>query len=351
MGLAYSDTTFNVSRDNFLFGSAYVNTTGFLPFFPGSEFWIGRNSLPHYEIQMLDWKSQVGQTAGGVGVEGISTAAGFVDFSLSREDVDLLNVDYLKNGAKPKQVNTNTIELRWRDIPVWENAKFSLHGKYAFANQSDDVKDAQSSGDYYKLKDSYLALAMLRHDFSDGGWNEFTLQAADNSIASAFALINDSNPSYGFRGNYAGDKGGTAYRVISQGENYITPRVIVAHALSFADGEGIFDVDKNQSDTDFWSFNSAVRPAYIWNDFNQTGVELGYFKQVNTHNHIEAQEQGYKTTLFHTLKVGKSMLNSRPEIRFYSTYINSVDNEISKFKFNDNNHDQLSFGVQAEVWW
>ena len=63
------------------------------------------------------------------------------------------------------------------------------------------------------------------------------------------------------------------------------------------------------------------------------------------------KESAYKTTLYHALKVGPSLLGSRPEIRFYGTYINILDNELSQFKFNDNSKDEFMFGVQAEVWW
>ena len=62
-------------------------------------------------------------------------------------------------------------------------------------------------------------------------------------------------------------------------------------------------------------------------------------------------ESAYKTTLWHALKVGESILGSRPEIRFYGTYINILDNELSNFKFNENSKDEFMAGIQAEVWW
>ncbi|WP_179714491.1 carbohydrate porin, partial [Escherichia coli] len=47
----------------------------------------------------------------------------------------------------------------------------------------------------------------------------------------------------------------------------------------------------------------------------------------------------------------KPILGSRPEIRFYGTYINILDNELSNFKFNENSKDEFMAGIQAEVWW
>ncbi|MCV8296413.1 carbohydrate porin, partial [Escherichia coli] len=55
--------------------------------------------------------------------------------------------------------------------------------------------------------------------------------------------------------------------------------------------------------------------------------------------------------LFHTFKVNTSMLTSRPEIRFYATYIKALENELDGFTFEDNKDDQFAVGAQAEIWW
>ncbi|WP_241221421.1 carbohydrate porin, partial [Escherichia coli] len=53
----------------------------------------------------------------------------------------------------------------------------------------------------------------------------------------------------------------------------------------------------------------------------------------------------------HHLKVNTSMLTSRPEIRFYATYIKALENELDGFTFEDNKDDQFAVGAQAEIWW
>ncbi|MDW4710930.1 carbohydrate porin, partial [Escherichia coli] len=79
---------------------------------------------------------------------------------------------------------------------------------------------------------------------------------------------------------------------------------------------------------------------------------LGYFTQQNKDaNSNKFNESGYKTTLFHTFKVNTSMLTSRPEIRFYATYIKALENELDGFTFEDNKDDQFAVGAQAEIWW
>lgn len=96
---------------------------------------------------------------------------------------------------------------------------------------------------------------------------------------------------------------------------------------------------------------AVLRPGYIWDQFNQTGVELGYFNQTNRVDGKSYDESGYKLTMYHAFKVATSILRSRPEIRFYTTYMKALDNEITNFSFDGEKNDQLSFGVQAEIWW
>ncbi|MDP0726256.1 carbohydrate porin, partial [Klebsiella pneumoniae] len=65
---------------------------------------------------------------------------------------------------------------------------------------------------------------------------------------------------------------------------------------------------------------------------------------------------GYKTTLLHTFKVNTSMLTSRPEFRFYATYIKAKDIDLDKADNNttsilvDGKNDQFDEGAQAEFW-
>lgn len=125
----------------------------------------------------------------------------------------------------------------------------------------------------------------------------------------------------------------------------------MANAIVYSFGNDIYSYETG-AHSDFESIRAVVRPAYIWDQYNQTGVELGYFTQQNKDaNSNKFNESGYKTTLFHTFKVNTSMLTSRPEIRFYSTYIKALENELDGFTFEDNKDDQFAVGAQAEIWW
>ncbi|HBN1810968.1 TPA: carbohydrate porin [Escherichia coli] len=313
VGQQYSTGWFgdNAGGENFMqFSDMYVTTKGFLPFAPEADFWVGKHGAPKIEIQMLDWKTQRTDAAAGVGLENWKVGPGKIDIALVREDVD----DYDRSLQNKQQINTNTIDLRYKDIPLWDKATLMVSGRYVSANESASEKDNQDNNGYYDWKDTWMFGTSLTQKFDKGGFNEFSFLVANNSIASNFGRYAGASPFTTFNGRYYGDHTG-------------------AHS-------------------DFESIRAVVRPAYIWDQYNQTGVELGYFTQQNKDaNSNKYNESGYKTTLFHTFKVNTSMLTSRPEIRFYTTYIKALENELDGFTFEDNKDDQFAVGAQAEIWW
>ena len=347
---------FNTQDDNIMqFSDIYLETTGFVPFFPEAKLWVGKHSLPYNEIQMLDWKTQKTPAGGGIGIENLKVGVGALDLALVRADVNVRNGKKEVIGTdsegneltqyKKEEVDLNEIEIRYRDIPLWNDATLGVNARYSAPNKS-KIQDSVS------VKNAWLASLVLRQNQFFGGFNQFTLQTATNSVASHFANINTNNPEFAANADndYIGTHtGGKAYRLVSEGEAYLSDNVIVAHALALTTGNDVYSYDLNLPHTDFSSFKSAIRPAYIWDNYNQSGVEIGYFKQKNKAGNKTYREEGYKTTLYHSFKVGKSILSSRPDIRFYVSYIESLQNDISKFDFNGKDH-QLSFGVQTEVW-
>ncbi|MWP46005.1 carbohydrate porin [Gilliamella sp. Pas-s27] len=346
---------FNTQDDNIMqFSDIYLETKGFVPSFPDVKLWVGKHSLPYNEIQMLDWKTQKTPAGGGIGIENLNIGIGTFDLALVRADVNVKNKkEIIKNDSngnkftqyKKEEVDLNQLEIRYRDIPLWRNATFGVNARYSAPNKS-KIQNSVS------IKNAWLGSFVLRQNEFFGGFNQFTLQTATNSVASQLANINTNNPEFASNSDndYIGlHTGGKAYRLVSEGEAYLSDNIIVAHALALTSGNDVYSYDLNLPHSDFKSFKSAIRPAYIWDTYNQSGVELGYFRQKNKVKSKTYVEEGYKTTLYHSFKVGKSILSSRPDIRFYVSYIEALQNDISKFYFNGKDH-QISFGVQTEVW-
>lgn len=347
---------FNTQDDNIMqFSDIYLSTKGFVPGFPEAKLWVGKHSLPYNEIQMLDWKTQKAPAGGGVGIENLKVGIGSLDLALVRADVNIKTVERSidSNGTviektKKNDIDLNEIEARYHHIPLWENANLGVNVRYSAPNKSD-------LQDQFSVKNAWLGSLILRQNEFFGGFHQLTLQTATNSVAAQFANINTNNPEFAANSDndYIGKHSGKAYRLVSEGEAYLADKVIMAHAVALTTGKDVHSYDLQLDNIDFTSFKSAFRPAYIWDTYNQSGVEIGYFKQKNKIHGSSYVEEGYKTTLYHSFKVGESILTSRPDIRFYLTYIKSKQNEISnkneKNDFNGKDH-QISFGVQTEVW-
>ena len=351
VGQSYSAGWFgdNSTNENYLqFSDIYLTTTGFLPFAPEADMWVGKHQLPKYEVQMLDWKTQRTDSSGGAGIENMKLGSGKLDIALLREDID----QYDRSLSHSQKLNTNTVDVRYKAIPLWDKAELMVNGRYAMANSTDTQKENVNDNGYYKWKDTWMFGTALTQKFKNGGYNEFSFLMANNSLASSFARYSGSSPYIAFNGRYYGDHtNGTAIRLVSQGETYLRDDVIVANALVYSRGEDVYSYETG-AHSDFTSYRAVVRPAYIWDKYNQTGVELAYFNQQNKNQYgTKFKEAGYKTTLYHTLKVNTSMLTSRPEIRFYGTYIHALDNELDNFSFADEKNNQFAAGIQAEVWW
>ncbi|CAG8998537.1 MAG: Cryptic outer membrane porin BglH [Candidatus Celerinatantimonas neptuna] len=340
------------NNDSYLqFSDMYVQAKGFIPWLPGSSLWVGRHYLKSYEIQMLDWKSYKTNAGGGVGLENVKLPVGYLNMALLRQDFDYIDKTGADNGIN---LNTNTVDFRYKAIPLWADLHLELDSKYQFANKSRAVRTAENSGNYYSVHNAYIVTGIVHQPLKHDGFNEYTLQYATNSIASNFANITGANPNFGVSVNdYKGEHtDGHAWRIISQGEMYFFHQNMeMAHAFVYAQGHDLYSYAQSAAHMDFKSARAVIRPAYIWDQYNQTGVELGYFNQTNTVNHKNYHESGYKVTLFHSFKVATSMLRSRPDLRFYTTYMKVLDNDIDSQQFDGNKDHQLSFGAQAEIWW
>ncbi len=129
------------------------------------------------------------------------------------------------------------------------------------------------------MKDSWMLTSVLRQNLQRDTFNEFTLQVANNSYASSFASFSDASNTMAHGRYYYGDHtNGIAWRLISQGEMYLTDNIIMANALVYSHGEDVYSYESG-AHSDFDSIRTVIRPAWIWNTWNQTGLELGWFKE------------------------------------------------------------------------
>lgn len=127
---------------------------------------------------MLDWKTLTTDVAAGVGIENWALGVGLFDMSLSRDDVDVYSRDFTRTS----QMNTNSVDVRYRNIPLWDDATLSLMAKYSAPNKTDQQQDNENDDSYFEMKDSWMLTSVLRQNLQRDTFNEFTLQVANNSM-------------------------------------------------------------------------------------------------------------------------------------------------------------------------
>lgn len=331
--------------ESFTFSDMYLSTKGLIKDNPSAEFWVGKHGLPVKAIKLFDWKYLHNSIGAGIGLQNYKLDKGNFNIALSRYDYSVYKTDI----SGTTKVNTNSVQTRWNDIPVADDLSLDLFADYVLANKSDDVKELEDAGTLFTLKDSGMIGGALKKKYADGSFNEFVVQAANNGMASNMARIHGANPILAHGGNYLGEQsGGSLVRFVTQGENFVGDHFGIAHAAAVATSSDIVDPETWSAHSDIDYFRAAIRPAYIWANNNQTGVELGYFKQESKTDGETLTESGFKTTLYHALKFGKS-INTTPEIRFYASYLKALDNELDNVVFAGGQDHEIQFGVTADV--
>ncbi|WP_333894234.1 carbohydrate porin [Atlantibacter hermannii] len=345
--LGSSNNNFAKSEGNDIsFGKMYLETKGLVPNHPEALFWVGRNQLPAKEILMFDWKYAYTAEGGGAGIQNLKVGPGTLDLAVGRNDYKVFKTTL--NGST--NVATNTLQMRYNNINIAPDLTLGFHGDYTMANPSDTQKQRAADGEIFDLKNAFLAGTALKKTESDKSFNELVLQVANNGMATNMSRIHGANPYLGHSDNYFGEQsGGVLYRAVTQGENFIGDHFGIVHAVALGKASDIVDPETFAPHSDITFIRSAIRPAYIWENYNQTGVELGYFKQDSKQYGETLTESGYKTTFFHSIRFEKSSFGLLPEIRFYATYLKAIHNQLDNVVFSDNKDDQWKFGISANV--
>lgn len=337
----------------------YVTAKGYIAAAPEATVWIGKRAFETHEIQQLDWKA-VKSSGNGVGVEGIKAGPGKLAFSIKRADANSSSWNtttttptYDANGAvsgytedtssNSTKYNVNYFDIRYAKLPFVSDATVELIGQYAMVDKNDTQEALEAAGTIAKAENSFIPTMIITKPVGKG-YNETYFQYTTKRFANNLvALGYNDTLSTGFDNDYSDAK---AFRFINTGETYLTDDVVMQHSITYATGS---DITPTLEKTN--AFSVVARPAYIWNANHKTALEMGWFKQTNTVSGEDKVEQGKKVTLAQVITAGPGIF-ARPELRFYTTYMDVDKYEISgSAPFNDGKDSQLSFGVQVEAWW
>ena len=234
------------------------------------------------------------------------------------------------------KVRLNVFDTRY-SLPVWDGATLQVGATYLRALRDKNGEAGHMSWtDTNEVRDAFNFTLELGQGFS-AGWNKTVVQSFSGSSADCAWSTTADVKGKAFTGQ--------GYRLLNFGETHFTDNLGMFHQFTAAYSSS------NKYDNKR-TLGLVVRPYYKLTKMTKVLAELGaYVERTKAEDGSHVTEGGQKATLAYAISPDASNFWSRPEIRFYVSYINVTD----KNKEFDNlgkktGHDTV-FGAQVEAWW
>lgn len=305
-----------------------------LPNHPEATLWIGKRFYQRKDIHILDLY-YLNDSGNGFGIENYAMGPGKLSFAW----IDGARKPALgKNDAKGEPVvQTEKLDLRYQDIPLWENAKLNLaymYGRADLTDIQDESGESEQTGNLFSLE--------LEHQIGSAK-NTFVAQYGRDALAGS-VFNNSDGTTVDTYNDWSGDLE-SAYRVIYFGQASFADKVDVAYSALYASGDTVSD---GAIETSPSRFSIVTRPSYYWNSLTRTTLELGYSKaQMSTDS--ESQDLS-KIVLAQEITPDVGLM-TRPSLRIYvGSFFGDIAKSVRSAK-DDGDDGELRFGAQMEAWW
>ncbi len=363
----------------------YASVKGIMDWDKDASVWIGKRFYRREDIHITD-KYYHDVSGNGAGIENVALGSGKLSVAWLRND-DGLNYEenfdssIYKVTGKPSKVALHYFDVEY-DFPVWDGANMEIRNTYMLPK-----KDTDNSWYTAETKGTNNLMIELNQGYSLG-WNKTVLQYQYGPQAGMNV--------FGFQRWGAGDgQSGLAdsawgINLLNFGETHFTENfgmfhVIGAHFAGGRDGlatykNGALTDVKESSFKDKKAFQLVVRPYYKLTKMTRLLLEAGFYTESTTHwakasvndiNYVTentSNVQAKKVTLAYALTPDAGNFWSRPELRFYVSYLNggndqgtlgqygNADYTVSsatddRFGYSHKKTNQFIFGAQAEAWW
>ena len=363
-----------------------LNVKGIFDWDKDASLWAGKRFYHREDLHITDMY-YYDISGMGAGIENVSLADGKLCVAWLRRDdgasykSNFDGTSVTVNGGKPAFASVHMIDVQY-DHALWDGANLELRGTY-FIPQRDTNENAKqwysATADYDQAQ---LFAAELTQGFS-AGWNKTVVQFAHGSNVKwgAFGtpawLDTDGDANHAYR-----------WTLINTGDIHFTPDFGLNHVFyaSYASGydNNVFfnarnkkdqHAGKRKSDT---SVQLVVRPYYRLTKMTRLYVEAGFYAATEKNYTYDSKydvfgtanttSQGQKYTLAYAITPDAGNFWSRPELRFFVTYLHGNENgqDFSSFgsvggkleqdgqtiaQYSNTKTSNTLFGVQAEAWW
>ena len=296
-----------------------------------STLWVGKKYIKREDIHIGDFY-YYDVSGHGVGVENFAIGSGKLSTSWSRKD----NGSVTALDGSNVNVRLNVFDARY-ELPVWDGASLQVGTTYLRALRDKNGAAGHTTWtDETEIKDAFNFTLELGVGFS-AGWNKTVVQSFSGSSADCAWSTTASVNGDAFTGQ--------GYRLLNFGETHFTDNLGMFHQFNAAySTSNAYDSKR--------TLGLVVRPYYKLTKMTKVLAELGaYVERTKAEDGSHVTEGGQKATLAYAISPDAGNFWSRPEIRFYVSYINVTDKNGEFNKLGKQTGHDTVFGAQVEAWW
>ena len=354
---------------NFALREFNLSVKGLLDFDKDANIWVGKRYYRKdlHLTDMFYWDI----SGMGAGIENLSAGSGKLALAGFRRDDGRQDYVFDTSVSGKLEHTSATASAHLFDVqysmPLWDGANVAFCDTY-IQKQSDDNHKISAANGY---GNSNIFALEFTQGFSSG-WNKSVIQWTHGSTANWGAF---GSPVWLDRSG-ASDSA-NRYVFINTGDVKLASNFGINHVLYATYSSG-YDTNLGSKDSDK-AFQLVVRPYLALTKMTRLYVEAGFSTESTKNKKGDKFEttngQNQKYTLAYAITPDASNFWSRPEVRFYATYVHSnengqnlaayagdtKDNTIADYDDNGvfkgyktgdyyKNHNFI-FGVQAEAWW
>ena len=333
-------------RAQIAFRQYKLNVKGLLDWDKDASIWVGKNYYRREDIHITDWY-YYDISGNGAGVEDLSVGSGKLSVAwLAKTDATTYKDVYdgtntVKLGSTPVAYRqAQKFDVRY-NVGLWDGANLQISNLYLVPEEENALVHS-NNGNVFGLE--------LTQGFN-GGWNKTVFQWGHAAYAGAMMWNGDLS---WYDGGDTQDNNG--FRFINTGDTTITDSFKIQHVAQYAWGTKKVD---GQDDEKVKFAQLVVRPFLQLTKMTRLIWEAGAYVQTqkqgnSTHN----VTRGQKLTMAYGITPDASNVWSRPEIRFFVSYIHAnnadingkIENENVTRKYGEKDCNNVQFGAQVEAW-
>ncbi len=295
--------------------------------------WVGKRYVQREDIHITDLR-YYDISGEGAGIENVSLGSGKFAFS------------YVQHAS-----DKHTFDARY-SFPIWDGATLQIGNAYSqMIRQTNDGSETsrQANGNMFSIE--------FTQGFN-GGWNKTVLMWKTGNECGNLGTAYNYND-------------GNEYDFYNFGETTIAGDLHLFHQVDFSyidfDHKSYeFDGGVAAEDMKQKTYRVVLRPWYKLTKMTRIVTEFGAYGEYKEYKDgTKKHDRIQKATLAYAITPDAGNFWSRPEIRFFATWLHGTDNDITYSGIKHANDFDLEgrgtgyrdgttdmqVGVQVEAWW